>query len=118
MPFVSSLTRYYLSPDNDQIKNVSNILDYFLDSRLSTFSDKSRQANIFAAKGNFKQVEILNTKLKGIEIKQHKYVNYLCFFSDETMLVSSMNAKVTDKFNRKNWFLNNWLSFFSCYMMP
>ena len=51
-------------------------------------------------------------------MKQHKHVNYLGFILDKPMSVNSMNPRVADKFNRKNWLLNSRLPFFSCYIMP
>ena len=84
------------------MKNFSNTCNWFVDNKLSIhFGEDKTKSILFSSKCNSKLVEELDIRYKQINIKQHKYVNYLGCALDETMSGETMALRVIEKINSR-----------------
>ena len=87
-------------------KDLENVCDWFVDSKLSIHLGEDKTKSIlFASKRKIKSERKLNVKYKNIKIKQHLQVTCLACVLDETLSGEPVALKALNKINEKVKFL-------------
>ena len=81
-------------------RNISNICDWFVDSKLSIHFGENKTKSILLAPSNkCKKIRKLNTSYGSLKIKQYSEVTYLCCILDKYLSGESVALNVVSKIN-------------------